>query len=155
MWRSVVIALLLAGCALAQPAGTAGVVVDQNGKPLAGVHVRLITGDFNSNDGVETVYGATSDAAGQFSMEGLKPGLYIVMAERTGYIEQSSSPLPILALKPGQHLTDHKIVMAARAMIAGHVLDEFGDPVQGVDVHVEPVSPNQSQNFLFGRRYVG
>jgi hypothetical protein len=151
MWRPLVIALLLAGCGQSQPASATGAVVDQNGKPLAGVHLRLITGDFNSNDGVEAVYGATSDSAGQFSLEGLKAGLYIVIAERTGYIQQSSSPLPFLALKPGQQLTGHKIVMAARALIAGRVVDEFGDAVQGVDVHAEPVAPNQSQSFLFGR----
>lgn len=150
--RRAVIALLLAGYVHGQPASASGVVVDQNGKPLAGVHLRLVTGDFDSGGGVQAVYGATSDAAGQFSLEGLKAGLYLEMAERTGYIQQSSGPLPMLPLKPGQQLTGHKIVMAARALIAGRVVDEFGDPVQGVHVEVQPVSPNQQQNFLFGRR---
>ena len=136
-----VIPLLLAGFLEAQPGGAAGTVVDQTGKPLAGVHVRLITGVFDSNGGVNAVYGATSDAAGQFSAEGMKPGLYIVIAERAGFIQAASAASPIgiatLTLKPGQHLTDYKIVLTARSIIAGRVVDEYGDPVENVSVQTE------------------
>ena len=95
-----VLALLLAGCLNAQSGGAAGVVVDQStGQPLPGVHVRLITGNFGSNGSVDAVYGTTSDAAGRFSIDGLKPGLYMVMAERAGYI-QAVGGVSQLALKP-------------------------------------------------------
>ena len=147
MRQLLLISLLVAGCLRAQPGSAGGVVVDQTGKPVAGVHIRLITSDPNSNESDPAVYGAVSDKAGQFSVEGLKSGLYFVMAERTGFVQQMSR-LSMLALKAGQSLTDYKITMAARALIVGHVLDEYGDPVQGIVVLVEPVNPNQSAGFM-------
>jgi protocatechuate 3,4-dioxygenase beta subunit len=146
-----VIQLLLAANLHAQPASAAGVVADQTGKPLAGVHIRLITGDFDAENGIQAIYGATTDTAGQFSFDGLKAGLYLVMAERAGFVQAGSSPMGIgmLPLKPGQHLTDYKIGMTARAVIAGKVVDEYGDPVQGVNLQVEPVPPGHDVN-MFG-----
>jgi hypothetical protein len=149
------IALLLAARLGAQTGGAAGVVVDQSGKPVPGVHVHLLALDFSSNGGeIEGAYGATSDTAGKFSAEGLKPGIYIVMAERAGFIQataaSSSAGFATLALKPGQHLTDYKIPMTARALIAGRVMDEYGDPVQGVSVEVEPVPPDKPEVSMFG-----
>jgi hypothetical protein len=151
MRRLLFILLLVAVRLGAQPGTAAGVVVDQTGKPLAGVHVRLIAGD--SDSGEDVVYGAITDKAGQFSVEGLKSGLYFVMAERTGFMQQLQR-LSALALKPGQHLTDYKITMAARALIVGRVLDEYGDPVQGVNVQAQQVAPNQVQGFVSGRMQV-
>ncbi len=146
------IPLLVAGCLGAQQSSAAGVTVDQTGQPLAGVHVRLITGDFDSGEGAETVYGATSDKSGQFSFPSVKPGLYLVMAERTGFIQQGSMGFAMLALKPGQQLTDHKIAMTAQAVIAGRVTDEYGDPVQGFPVQTQAVVSNQL--FTVGGRNV-
>jgi hypothetical protein len=54
--RPVLVILLLAGCLKTQSGGVAGVVVDQStGQPLRRVHVRLITGGFGSNGGVDAV----------------------------------------------------------------------------------------------------
>jgi len=142
------IPLLLAGCLWAQPGGVAGAVVDQTGKPLPGVHLRLLTADAGSDDGGVTVYGATSGAAGQFSMEGLKAEVYMLLAERAGFVQAAPMGLATLALKPGQHLTDYRVVLTARALIVGHVVDEYGDPVQGVSVQTEPVPPEKLQ-FTF------
>ena len=149
-----VVPLLVAGCLRAQQVSAAGVTLDQTEKPLAGVHVRLITGEFDSGDGVDAVYGAISDKAGQFSFESVKPGLYLVMAERSGYLQQSANGFTMLALKPGQHLADYKIVMTAQAAIAGRVTDEYGDPVQGVPVQTQAAVSKQPQNFMFGGRNV-
>jgi protocatechuate 3,4-dioxygenase beta subunit len=141
---------LLAAYLHAQSSSVAGVVADQSGKPMAGVHVRLVTGDFGSDEGARAICGVTSDSAGQFRVEGIKPGLYIVMAERAGYVQPpglSPMGLPFLTLKPDQHLTDYKVVLTARALIAGRVVDEFGDPVQGANVQAEPVKPGQGGMF--------
>ena len=146
------ILLLAAGCLHGQPSGAAGTTVDQTGKPLAGVHVRLITGDFNSGGGVESVYGANSDSAGHFSLDGMKPGLYLVMAERTGFFQQSASGFTTVSLKPGQQLTDYKIVMLSQAVITGHVTDEYGDPVQGAAVQTQAADSKQQMNIMFGGR---
>lgn len=150
------IPLLITGCLKAQPGSAAGVVVDQAGKPMAGVHVRLLPEDFISDNGMQAAYGATSDAAGQFSVDGLKAGLYMVLAERAGYVQTAAKPSRMggdfLAVKPGQHLTDYKVVLTARGLIVGHVLDEFGDPVQNLSVQIEPVSRDQPEGFMSGGR---
>jgi protocatechuate 3,4-dioxygenase beta subunit len=143
---------LLAGCLHAQQGGAAGMVVDQAGKPLPGVHIRLVTGQFGNDDIVQAVYGVDSDAAGQFSIDGLKPGAYTVMARRTGYVPQASKGMHMLVVKPGQHVSDYQIVMAERAMIVGRVVDEYGDPVQNLQIELEPLEPNASQSVLFEPR---
>jgi hypothetical protein len=145
------ISLLVVGSLYAQPGGVTGTTVDQAGAPLARVHIRLITGDFNGNDAIQKIYGADSDAAGQYSFEAIPSGLYLVWAERTGFIPKADGPIMMLTLKPGQHLTDHKIVMMKQAVIAGRVTDEYGDPVQGVQVQAEAAS-KQPVSFMFNQR---
>ena len=99
------------------------------GKPLRGVHVRMISLNAEGNGVVGAVYGATSDAAGHFSMENLKPGLYFVIGERAGYVQvpaSTSSPLgfAMVTLKSGQHLADQKLEMTPRALIAGPLMGQ-------------------------------
>ncbi|MEI9976053.1 MAG: carboxypeptidase-like regulatory domain-containing protein [Ignavibacteriota bacterium] len=150
--RLLLISLLVAGWLHAQQSSVAGVAVDQNGKPLAGVHIRLLTGDFDAGiQGDAAVFGAHSDEAGHFTFDGIQPGLYFVMAERTGFLQKSSGPVHTLAVKPGQKLTDYKITMVAQAVIQGHVSDEYGDPVQQVPVQNQAAEPKQ-RDFLFGEQ---
>jgi hypothetical protein len=79
--------LLLAAVSTAQPAGIEGIVVDRDaGQPLSGVHVRMITGVFDGG-GINDTYGAISDRAGHFSLTNLKPGLYLVLLERRGFVQ--------------------------------------------------------------------
>jgi hypothetical protein len=145
---------MLTAALSAQPAGIDGVVVNRaTGQPLSGVHVRLMTGDFGGG-GIDQAYGAISDKAGHFSVTGMKPGLYLVILERAGFVQaQSSGPMPFVsvALKPGQNLTGHKLEMNPRAMILGRVVDEYGDPVAGVDVHVQAAPPDRESFNMFGR----
>lgn len=150
--------LLLAGGLQAQPASVAGTVIDQTtGQPLRGAHVRLITGDFGEN-GINAVYGAMTDANGRFSSEGMKPGFYIVVAERAGFLQAptADAPMPFLTLglKAGQHLDDFKIAMAARATISGRVVDEYGDSVEGLSVEAKVPPPGKQQETITGNRNV-
>jgi protocatechuate 3,4-dioxygenase beta subunit len=148
---------LVAASLYAQQASAEGVVMDHStGQPLRGVHVRMLAADFANGAGIEAVYGAASDAAGHFSVESLKPGLYIVMAERAGFVQVASSPASplafgILALKAGQHPTGYKVEMTPRALIAGRVVDEYGDPVDNVFVELQAVPPDHLQETPLGR----
>jgi hypothetical protein len=143
---------MLTAAVAAQPAGIDGVVVNRaTGQPLSGVHVRLMTGDFGGG-GIDRAYGAISDKAGHFSVTGMKPGLYMVMPERAGFVEAHAPglmPFATVALKPGQNLTGHKLEMNPRAMILGRVVDEYGDPVAGVDVQIQPVPPDRESFGMF------
>jgi Carboxypeptidase regulatory-like domain len=143
---------MLTAAIAAQPASIDGTVVNHaTGQPLSGVHVRLMTSDFGSG-GIDQVYGAISDKAGHFSITGMKSGIYLVTLDRAGFVQaQGSGPMPFatLPLKPGQNLTGHKLEMNARAMILGRVVDEYGDPVAGVGVQVQPVPPDRESGGFF------
>jgi Carboxypeptidase regulatory-like domain len=150
--RPAILVLLWAAAVSAQPASVDGTVVNRaTGQPLAGVHVRLFTGDFGSA-GVDRAYGAISDRAGHFSVSGMQPGLYIVVLERAGFLQaQAAGPSPVatLALKAGQNVTGRKLEMNPRAMILGRVVDEYGDPMQGFAVETRPVPPDHAPAPVF------
>lgn len=156
--RPAILVLLLAAAVSAQPASVDGVVVNRaSGEPLSGVHVRLFSGDFGDG-GIDQAYGAISDKAGHFSVTGMNPGLYLVVLERAGFLQAQAAgvmPFATIALKAGQNLTGHKMEMNPRALILGRVVDEYGDPVLGVQVQVRPVPPDrESAPLFFGRSSV-
>jgi hypothetical protein len=128
-------ALFLAvGCSLsAQPASIAGIVIDRTtGKPIAQVHVVLI------DPQKPEYYGAVSDSTGHFSVGNMPPGRYSIDADRTGYVlmtEQSVS------LKEGQPIADVIVKMARASMLAGRVVDQYGDPASRMRVRVVAVRP--------------
>lgn len=152
--RPVSLFLFLAASLVAQPASVEGTVVDKStGRPLSSVQIHLISGDF-AGGGNDSSYGATSDRDGRFSVTDMKPGSYLVLLERTGFVQvQPAGAVPVgrLALKPGQHLTDHRLEMTPRALIAGRVVDEYGDPVQGVVMHLQTVLPDRAPESTSGR----
>src|SRR5262249_45112024 len=93
-------------------------------------------------------YGAISDRAGHYSIATVRPGTYLLLCDRAGYLhaQPKDAGLPNLSLKPGQQLKDFKIEMTPRAILSGRVLDENGDPVQGATV--EPVAlPPERMSF--------
>jgi protocatechuate 3,4-dioxygenase beta subunit len=141
----------------AQPASMEGTVVNQaTGQPLAGVHVRLVTGDFSDSGDDQIVYGAISDRAGHFSITNMKPGIYMVFPERAGFVQapsaQPAAPFTFVPLKPGQQLAGYKLEVTPRATISGRVVDEYGDPVQHVEVQLEPASGSPQIDPFAGRQ---
>ena len=142
--------------AYAQQASIEGIAVNaSSGQPLAGVHVRLMSGFF---DGVKDVYGAISDKAGHFSISALVPGTYFLMPEFAGFVyappKPEESPFPALQIKAGQKLEGYKLQLTPDAIIAGRVVDEYGDPAANVLVEVLPASYNDRTINMFGSRNV-
>ena len=77
-------ALFFCGLLYAQPSSIEGLAMDAVSKaPLAGVHVRLLTG---SQANLTGSYGAISDREGRFSIAAIRPGTYILFPERSGYL---------------------------------------------------------------------
>jgi hypothetical protein len=129
-------------CAGAQPGAVEGVAVHSvTGQPLASVHVRLLMGSFSS---ATEAYGAVSNSAGHFSFASIPAGTYIISADRTGFVyvrkTPTNGPTASLTVKGGERLTDLKLELAPRSIIAGRVLDEYGDPVPNVSVSLDAVS---------------
>jgi hypothetical protein len=126
------------------PASIAGVVLNSlTGKPLDGVHVRLV--GFGSDHWLTSVYGAMSNAAGRFSIEAVPPGVYIVALERRGFImvpaKNGFAAQGAVELKPGERQQDVALEMAPRSVIAGRVIDEYGEPMMGITVDALPLGP--------------
>src|SRR5438105_4437853 len=122
-------ALVFCASLYAQQASVEGLTVDAiTNAPLAGVHVRLITG----NPAVMTAsYGAMSDREGRFSVATIRPGTYILLPERSGYLyaqSRTDHSIPSIMVHPGERLTGVKIEMEPRAMLSGKVVDESGAP---------------------------
>jgi hypothetical protein len=140
-------ALLLLCCAGlgAQTAGFGGIAVNSvTDQPLSEVHLKLFT--LSVGGGIVDAYGAMSDRDGRFSATGIPPGTYVLFTERTGFVHMMAAagaiPLPSITLKAGERITDYKLEMTPRAVIAGRVVDEYGDPVPNVSIEAAPVKPD-------------
>jgi hypothetical protein len=147
--------LLLSAVLHAQEGSVEGVVTNKaTGQPLSGVQIHFLTGDFaGSNGGISGAYGALSDQAGHYSVGGMKPGLYLVLLERPGFVQMQTSgaiPVAMVTIKAGETVTGHKFEMIPRALIAGRVVDEYGDPVEHSQVRVDPLEPNTQAGSPFG-----
>ena len=94
-------------------------------------------------NGITGAYGAMSDRTGHFSIATIRPGTYILLPERAGYLHvqaKGSTGIPNITIKPGEHVTGYQLEMTPRALISGRVVDEAGDPVQGVRVQTVAVT---------------
>jgi hypothetical protein len=136
--KGAILLLAISACLHRQQGSLEGTAIHAvTREPLSNVHVRLVAATFN---GITGAYGAMSDRAGHFSIATIRPGTYILLPERAGYLHvqaKGSIGIPNLAIKPGEHLTGYQLEMTPRAVIAGRVVDEAGDPVQGVRVRLQ------------------
>ncbi len=135
------LALLFCSCLLAQQASIQGVAIDAvTRQPMAGVHITLRAGPAigAEREDAET-YGAMTRPDGRFSIADLKPGIYVLIAQHNGYVQLPGKEPGgrTITLKPGEVVPDVTVELTQHAVIIGHVLDEFGDPVQYVQVSVE------------------
>lgn len=104
-----------------------------DGKVLGGARLRLVSqGDVNQRE-------ARSDEAGRFAFDRLKPGSYLLTAAKAGYQfrrfgqKDGATGQPI-ELARGQRTGDANIYLPRSRAIAGHITDEFGDPIADVSV---------------------
>jgi hypothetical protein len=83
---------------------------------------------------------AQTDATGKFVFENVDPGDYQLTARRDGFATETLGALtegkkrePVV-LAPGDRKSGLVIKMTPHAVISGRVVDEDGDPIQGVPV---------------------
>lgn len=120
----------------AQTVEFAGIVINSvTHQPLSAVHLKLFT--VTAGGGITDAYGAMSGRDGRFTVAGIPPGTYALLSERTGFVHIMPATV---TLKAGERITDFKLEMTPRAVIAGRVIDEYGDPVPNVRVAATPVS---------------
>jgi 5-hydroxyisourate hydrolase-like protein (transthyretin family) len=85
---------------------------------------------------------ATTDNEGKFTIENIDPGRYTLSGERQGFVTQNygsgraSGPGTPIDLKKAQVMKDIAFKITPQGIIAGHILDDDGEPVSGVSVQV-------------------
>jgi hypothetical protein len=121
------------------PAGTAvlrGQVVSADGTPLRRAQVRAMSQDGRGGGGM-----TSTDAQGRFEIKELPAGRYSVTASKAGYVTmqfgQRRVDQPggtILDVLDNQLVERIQFALPRGGVITGRVLDEFGEPIAGVQV---------------------
>ncbi|HEY6347991.1 MAG TPA: carboxypeptidase-like regulatory domain-containing protein [Candidatus Angelobacter sp.] len=118
------------------------------GAPVKHAHVMYMKAP-----GVSVPISTDTDADGRFSIT-LEPGSYRLWVERPGFVHQAyGSRTPdgtgtLLTIAAGQQLRGINLRIVPLGAIAGRVLDEDGDPIQGAGIQVLRFS------FATGKRQV-
>ena len=125
---------------LARASAVRGMVVDDLGAPLPGVHLAaVITADrgFTAADPADGR--ATSDDAGRFLLASLRPGgSYDLVATARG---RATSRLPFVAPAAGGAAPDLRLTLLPRRAAFGRVVDTAERPVAGARITVLPHGP--------------
>jgi len=114
------------------------------GTPIKGAHVIYTRIAFGADPAASPISRDT-DVQGHFHLE-LTPGSYRVWVEREGFARQSyGSSVPegtgsLLTVSSGQELRDIAFRITPLGALSGRVLDQDGDPLQGVGIQVLRVS---------------
>jgi protocatechuate 3,4-dioxygenase beta subunit len=130
------------------PRSVAGVVRDVlTLAPIAGARVRVAA--FN-HEGCEPcraspgLPNALTDSEGRFSIDDV-PGTFVLEADQTGYAEggfgvrRPTGRAARIDLAPGKRLDGLEILLFREAVFTGHVTDENGSPVQGIEVELSRI----------------
>jgi hypothetical protein len=114
-----------------------GVVVDGDGVPVAGVRVWAWMRAPPDDPTAPTIDGVStpSSSDGSFSVTGLSPGHYDVVAEHG-----SAQSAVAVVLEPGTDAHAVEVVLPRVGAIAGIVRDDQGEPLADVAIHVGPAS---------------
>ena len=117
------------------PGSLEGRVMSTTGEPLRKVSLSLRP---NGRGGGN--YSATSATDGSFRFPAVDQGSYSLTGERTGYVRETLS-LPggqtrVIEVVSQKSTSGIELKLTPQSVIAGHVFDEDGDPLQSVNVEV-------------------
>lgn len=102
------------------------------GVPLPRVHVTLR----DPGDAAATQYGALTTEDGKFSIQSIKPGIWLVTAARVGFVTPRGPRLR-LNLKADEKNSDLRVPLTPVGAISGRVTDAEGRPLEGAAITVE------------------
>ncbi len=113
-----------------EPATVEGVITNAlTGEPVLRAHVQL-----RSWGPTPGRYGALTDAQGKFSIKGLPPADYSLLAERVGFVTTGNRPEDRVTLKPGENRRDLNLKLTPTGAISGRVTGAGGEPMAFVQV---------------------
>ena len=108
------------------------VVEAGTGVPIPGASIIFA---FRGRSRLQTV----TDQDGRYSFEELEPGPYRLTVQKTGYVPLDPASVPTYWVVAGQSLDVATVSLQKGGVVAGRILDSFGDPM--VDVSVRAVKP--------------
>ena len=118
-----------------------GVVVDgMTGAPIRRAAVSLVIEEPDREG--SRVEATTADTNGQFEFAGVPGGRVQVTASRVGYFDYDNiwngepEEPQWQTVAPGQRIQGVRIALYRGGVVAGRVLDEFGEPAVGVEIDV-------------------
>jgi len=80
-------------------------------------------------------YSAITDAEGQFTIDDVQPGQYVVVVDHAGFVQSGTGNRRIsISVQPGSAKTDLILHMQPAAVITGKIVDLDGDPMGEVNV---------------------
>lgn len=77
-----------------------------------------------------------TDDQGKFRFDAVPPGDYRIVATRTGFIAARRSGAAMITVGSGGRVSGLNHALLPQAVLAGRVLDEEGEPVQGAQIQV-------------------
>ncbi|MGD0578092.1 MAG: carboxypeptidase-like regulatory domain-containing protein [Bryobacteraceae bacterium] len=120
----------------AKKASIEGAVVNELTKePIRRAEISLYGQD--KPGGMGGAYSAVTDAAGKFRIENIDPGDYQLVHRKPGFMTSRAyfgQSARVLKLAAGDSLTNLRYSLLPQAIINGRVVDDEGEPVQGVSV---------------------
>ena len=118
-----------------------GVVVDgMSGAPIRRAAVSLVIEEPDRE--ASRVEATTADANGRFAFTSVPGGRVQVTASRVGYFDYDNlwngepEEPQWQTITPGQQIQGLRIALYRGGVVAGRVLDEFGEPAVGVEIDV-------------------
>ena len=120
-------------------AGVSGrVIAADTGEPIPGASVRAAVVLTNVGAMPPPSLQTTTDATGNFQLQGLSAGRLNLTATADGYLPATYTPRQpsqIPQIQPGQQLTGITLSLSRAATISGRVLDDAGRPMPNIEVH--------------------
>ena len=87
--------------------------------------------------------GVMTDASGEFQFDAVKPGVWTITAEHSGFVIDPESKQIVVNVS-SENKAEITVKLIRTAAISGRVFDEDGDPVAGASVQI--VLANQRKN---------
>jgi hypothetical protein len=115
------------------------VLEDGTNAPIAGARVVLA---FRGRSRLPTVTGQD----GRYAFEDLEPGPYRLTVQKTGYIPLDPATVPTYWVVAGQSLDVATVSLQKGGVIAGRILDSFGEPM--IDINVRAVKPGAAIDLM-------
>ncbi len=91
---------------------------------------------------------AATDAEGQFRFQGVAEGNYFLMVQKQGFVAERRGGFASRSIRvtPGQTVSGLEHKLQPQAVITGRVVDDDGEPAQGINVTV------MQRRFMNGKR---